>query len=146
MLRVRGDEVKFSGASYAQSCAYKPPIFLFFRGDQLTFVPPEDHAEPAPVLSPGVAVGEKNRARPPGGGSVLYGTFSAECVVRRASKVLEVLGALIDDDGLDSPAGIELVDTVRLRLVGWSRGEHGRSVPSATRHEPGGRVSRRRWP
>lgn len=102
----------------------------------MTFIPPEDHAAPAPVLSPGVAVGEKNEARPTGVGSVLYGTFSAECVVRRASKVLEVLGVVKDDDGLDSPAGIELVDTVRSRLVGWSRGEHGRSVPSASTCAP----------
>ncbi len=110
--------------------------YLSFRGDQLTFIPPEDHAGPAPGLSPGVAVGEKDEARPTGAENVLYGTFSAECVVRRASKVLEVLGALKDDSGLDSPAGLELVDTVRSRLVSWSRGEHGRSVPSASACAP----------
>lgn len=82
--------------------------------------------------SPHVNVGGKSGVSAALVGGVLYGTFSAECVVRRASKVLEVLGALNDDNNeLASPAGIELVDAVRSRLLGWSRGEHGKSVPSA---------------
>lgn len=84
---------------------------------------------------------EKNRASPTrvAGGAdvqsafsnVLYGALSAECIVRRASKVLEVLGALNTDGGLNSPAGVDLVESIHARLLEWSRGEHGRLVPSA---------------
>lgn len=63
--------------------------------------------------------------------NVLYGTFSAECVVRRAAKVLEVLGALAEDGGLENPAGVELVDEIRSCLLRWSKGEQGRSLSSA---------------
>ena len=108
-----------------------PQQRAFHRSDQLTFIPPEDHAAPTPMPSPDVDVGGKSGVGAALVGGILYGTFSAECVVRRASKVLEVLGALSDDNGLATPAGAELVDAVRSRLFGWSRGEHGKSVPSA---------------
>lgn len=94
-------------------------------------MPPADHAAPTPMPSPDVNVGEKSGVGAARVGGVLYGTFSAECVVRRASKVLEVLGALNGDSGLASPAGVELVDAVRSRLLRWSQGEHEKSVPSA---------------
>lgn len=97
----------------------------------MTFVPPEDHAAPTSMPSPDANVGEKSGEGAARVGGALYGTFSAECVVRRASKVLEVLGALNDDSGLASRAGVELVGAVRSRLLEWSRGEHGKSVPSA---------------
>lgn len=62
---------------------------------------------------------------------VVYGTFIAECVVRRASKALEVLGVLTQAGGLESPAGFGFVEDVRMRLVRWSRGEQGRPCSSA---------------
>lgn len=62
---------------------------------------------------------------------MVYGTFIAECVVRRASKALEILGVLTQAGGLEGPAGVGLVEDIRLRLVRWSRGEQGRSCSSA---------------
>lgn len=63
---------------------------------------------------------------------VIYGAFSAECVVRRAAKALEILGVLHDPARFaSSPAGAELAENISSRLLEWSRGEHGRSVPSA---------------
>lgn len=97
----------------------------------MTFLPPKDHAVPTPPPSPDVDVDETSGVASARDGGVPYGTFSAECVVRRASKVLEVLGALDGDGELASPAGVQLVDAVRSHLLGWSRGEHGKSVPSA---------------
>eukprot|EP00903_Cladosiphon_okamuranus_P007137 g6932.t1 len=108
-----------------------PAVSMYNRNDQLTFIPREDNATPPPTPSPDVNVGETSAVGSARAGGVLYGTFSAECVVRRASKVLEVLGALDHDGGLASPAGVELVDAVRSRLFGWVRGEHGKSVPSS---------------
>lgn len=104
---------------------------VVYRSDQLTLLPLEENAAPTPMPPLDVNVGEKSGVGPACVGGVLYGTFSAECVVRRASKVLEVLGALDDDSAFASPAGVELVDAVRSRLLGWSRGAHGKSVPSA---------------
>lgn len=127
----------------AYEAPHTPSLYLSItdRNDQLTFMPPEDHATPTQNPSPGVAVGEKNGASPnhvAGGAgvqsafsNVLYGSLSAECVVRRASKVLEVLGTLNGDGGLARPAGVDLVENIHARLLEWSRGEHGRSVPSA---------------
>lgn len=62
---------------------------------------------------------------------MVYGTFIAECVVRRASKALEILGVLTQAGGLEGPAGVGLVEDIRFRLVRWSRGEQGRSCSSA---------------
>lgn len=111
------------------------------RGDQLTLVPPDDHAT-CVLGPPSVAYGDEKRGgTPPRVGSnvditktssnALYGTFSAECVVRRASKALEVLGILIEDCGIESPAGIHLVKDIKAYLLRWSKGEHGRLLSSA---------------
>lgn len=90
---------------------------------------------------PAECVGEKSGGTPPrvGGNAdvtktssnALYGTFSAECVIRRASKALEVLGILTEGCGLESPAGIQLVEDIRFYLLRWSKGEKGRLLSSA---------------
>ena len=61
---------------------------------------------------------------------VVYGTFIAECVVRRASKALEILGVLTEVGGFESPAGVGFIEDIRLRLIRWSRGEQGRLCSS----------------
>ncbi|CAM9356733.1 unnamed protein product [Ectocarpus sp. 12 AP-2014] len=118
-----------------------PAFSMYNRNDQLTFIPPEDHASPPPVPFPGSAAGDKNGGGPTrvGGGmdvpctysKVLYGTFSAECVVRRAAKALQLLETLNDQGKLaTSSVRADLMDDIRSRLLRWSRGEHGRSVAS----------------
>lgn len=112
------------------------------RGDQLTLVSSEDEATPAAVIAvPGGLRDSQHREASPirvGGGDdtkcfsieSFHGTFSAECVVRRAAKALEVLGALLTDRKLESPAGHDLVECVRTHLRHWSRGEQRRSLSS----------------
>lgn len=103
-------------------------------------MPPEDHAAYTPIPSPVRQGDEKSRAgldHLEGGAgpeatasNALRGTFSTECIVRRASKAFEVLGVLTQDGGLDSPTGAHLVESIRSCLLQWSRGEQGKSLSS----------------
>lgn len=63
--------------------------------------------------------------------SVLHGSFSAECLIRRATKAFEVLDVLTKDGGLETPNGSSLVESTRSCLTRWSKGQLGRSVSPA---------------
>ncbi|CAM9328498.1 unnamed protein product, partial [Scytosiphon promiscuus] len=119
-----------------------PAFSMYNRSDQLTFLPQDDDATPSHRTSPDGAVDDENGMNAPRVGgrpkaentscNIIYGAFSAECVIRRAAKALEVLGILHDPSrSAGSAASGELVENICSRLREWSRGEHGRSVPSA---------------
>lgn len=121
---------------------YNELPFCNYRTDQLTFIPQGEDSAPSHLLSSSGGVDEKNGKNPRRVGgrlearntscSIIYGAFSAECVVRRAAKAVEVLGVLHDHVRFaNSPARAELAENICSRLREWSRGEHGRSVPSA---------------
>lgn len=63
--------------------------------------------------------------------SVLHGSFSAECLIRRATKAFEVLDVLTREGGLETPTGSSLVESTRSCLIRWSKGQLGRSVSPA---------------
>ncbi|CAM9095192.1 unnamed protein product, partial [Hapterophycus canaliculatus] len=119
-----------------------PAFSVYNRTDQLTFIPQEDDTAPSHPFSPGGAIDEEHGQSPTRvvGRSeaqkpsckAIFGTFSAECVVRRAAKALEVLEVLNDPARFTgSSASAKLAENICLRLREWSRGEHRMSVPSA---------------
>lgn len=127
----------FAGPLVSHRCV---PKLVIGRNDQLTFVPADEHTlYSTPMLSPVHDEEQHRRDCHMRHGSsadqvrglllmALHGTFSAECVIRRAATALEVLETLATskDDIWERPSGSRLVQSVWSCLEKcWSNGYPG---------------------
>lgn len=96
----------------------RPFVTCAVRGDQLTLIPPDASAayatSPYPAYDAeqfqGSSVLRNVEEQASGTSSTPpHCTFSAECVVRRAAKVLEVLQILSEDEECHNPVGVRLL-------------------------------------
>lgn len=107
---------------------------IFDRNDQLTLLPPDAHGTPiehAAGGNGGAASSEREADALQMDCAALHGTFSAECVIRRAAKSLEVLEILTEPQEFESLRGRKLVEIIMAGLDQRMAGHHQRSLPSS---------------
>lgn len=104
------------------------------RNDQLTLLPPDAHGtliKNAAGENEGAARSGREADLLQADCVALHGTFSAECVIRRAARSLEVLEILTEPDGFESLRGRKLIEIIMADLERRLAGHHGRSLPSS---------------
>lgn len=132
---------------HVSSAPYHVRKLHTLRHDQLTLLPPELHATYTPTTTSTVkhaADGDGGEAQGIGVRSgidglellpadyvALHGTFSAECVIRRATRSLEVLEILSEPRGFESPRGRKLTESILSDFEKRLSGHRGRSLPSS---------------
>ncbi|CAM9188437.1 unnamed protein product, partial [Discosporangium mesarthrocarpum] len=120
-----------------------PAVSMYNTNDQLTLIPPEEDTESscgvqrqnsfsAPHQCTDISAAPEAPIRAP------QGTFTAECVVRRAGRAMEVLRALtaprkstIKREGFDLVLPSHLLGLVRLYLKRWALGKSMSVVQSS---------------